>query len=33
MPEDGILFMHNGKVCKLCGKFGAINNLMKLMNY
>ena len=33
LPDDGILFMHNGKVCKLCGKFGAISNLMKLMNY
>lgn len=33
LPEDGIMFMYKGKVYNLKGKFGAINNIMKLMNY
>ena len=33
LPADGILIMHKGKVCKICGKFGMVNNIMKLMNY
>ena len=33
LPEDGILILHNGKVCKIKGSFGAINNIVKLMNY
>ena len=33
LPEDGILILYNGKVCKIKGIFGAINNIVKLMNY
>ena len=33
LPEDGILILHNGKVCKIKGTFGTINNIVKLMNY
>ena len=31
IPEEGILLMHNGKVCKLCGTFGAINDIGRMM--
>ncbi len=31
IPEEGILIMHNGKVCKLCGTFGTINDISRMM--
>lgn len=33
LPEDGILIMHNGKICKIKGRFGAINDISRMMNY
>ena len=31
IPPEGILIMHNGKVCKICGTFGAINDIGRMM--
>lgn len=33
IPTDGVMILHNGKACKINGNFGAISNIMKLMNY
>ena len=33
LPKEGLLVSHNGKVCRLIGTFGAISNIMKLVNY
>lgn len=33
LPKEGILVSHRGKICRLVGTFGLINNIMKLVNY
>ena len=33
LPPEGLLLMHNGKACKLCGTFGSINDIGRMMQF